>query len=99
MTGIAGNNTAELTTLQAKEESSSTKETINESVKEALRAYLVDLDGHKISNLYQMVISEVERPLLETVLRHTRGNQTQAAEILGINRGTLRKKLRLHGLD
>ncbi len=97
MTGLAGNNTAEITSLQTND--GSKKETINESVKEALRAYLADLEGHKITNLYQMVIGEVERPLLETVLRHTRGNQTQAAEILGINRGTLRKKLRLHGLD
>lgn len=65
----------------------------------ALRQYLSELDGHTPSDLYQLVMSEVEYPLLKTVLEHTDGNQSHAAEILGINRSTLRKKLRLHGLD
>lgn len=46
-----------------------------------------------------MVISEVERPLLEVVMRHAESNQCRAAEMLGINRNTLRKKLKLHGLE
>ena len=68
-------------------------------VEAALRCYFADLNGHKPSGLYQMVMSEVEKPLLETVMHHARGNQSQAAEMLGINRNTLRKKLKFHGID
>ena len=68
-------------------------------VQTVLEIYFADMDGHKPGDLYEMVIGEVEKPLLETVLRHTRGNQTAAAEILGMSRSTLRKKLREHGLD
>jgi Fis family transcriptional regulator len=60
----------------------------------ALRGYLGSMGDHKISGLYHMVLNEVERPMLEAVLEHTNGNQTAAAEILGISRGTLRKKLK-----
>ncbi len=63
-------------------------------VQTVLEIYLMDMDGHKPGDLYGMVISEVEKPLLETVLRHARGNQTVAASILGMSRSTLRKKLR-----
>jgi len=65
---------------------------------EALRGYFTRLNGHKPGDLYQLVLGEVERPLLETVLDYTKGNQSEAAEILGINRGTLRKKLRTYDL-
>jgi Fis family transcriptional regulator len=68
-------------------------------VKSMLEDYFADLDGHPPGNLFELVMDEVEVPLLETVLRHTRGNQSKAAEILGLNRATLRKKLRRHGLD
>lgn len=56
------------------------------------------LDGNDCDGLYRMVIGEVEGSLLETVMKETAGNQGRAARILGINRGTLRKKLRDHGL-
>ncbi len=59
----------------------------------SLEFYFKDLDGHAANNVYQMVISEVEKPLFEVVMRQTRGNQTKAAALLGINRSTLRKKL------
>ncbi|MCU7922201.1 MAG: Fis family transcriptional regulator, partial [Candidatus Thiodiazotropha sp. (ex Dulcina madagascariensis)] len=49
--------------------------------------------------LYRLVMNEVEAPLLESVMKHTGGNQTQAATILGISRSTLRKKLSLYDLD
>ena|SRR5690554_773288 len=65
----------------------------------ALRQYLSELDGHGVTDLYQLVINEIEYPLLKTVLEHADGNQSRAAELLGINRSTLRKKLRQHGLD
>ena len=65
---------------------------------EALRSYLKSLNGHKPAELYQLVMGEVEKPLFRTVMDYTGGNQSQAAEILGINRGTLRKKLKSYKL-
>ncbi|MBN9423079.1 MAG: Fis family transcriptional regulator [Candidatus Accumulibacter sp. 66-26] len=59
----------------------------------ALETYFHDLDGEKPAAVYNMVIKSVERPMLEVVLKQAGGNQTLAAEILGINRNTLRKKL------
>lgn len=72
---------------------------LSSCVRVSLERYFKDLDGHKPGELYEMVMGEVERPLLEAVMRHTKGNQTRAAEILGINRSTLRKKLEQYGLD
>ena len=71
---------------------------LSELTGEALRGYFNRLNGHKPGDLYQLVLGEVERPLFEAVLDYTNGNQSQAAEILGINRGTLRKKLRAYRL-
>ncbi|MDA0191071.1 MAG: Fis family transcriptional regulator [Proteobacteria bacterium] len=59
----------------------------------ALETYFHDLGGEKPVAVYDMVLKSVERPMLEVVLRQAGGNQTLAAEILGINRNTLRKKL------
>ncbi len=61
---------------------------------EALQTYFQSLNGHRPGALYDLVIGEVEKPLFRAVLNYTDGNQSRAAEILGINRGTLRKKLR-----
>lgn len=72
---------------------------LNGCVREALENYFADLNGHAPGNLYQLLLGEVERPLLETVMAYTRGNQTKAAELLGMNRGTLRKKLKQYNLD
>jgi Fis family transcriptional regulator len=65
----------------------------------ALENYFNDLKGHPTGNLYQMVINEVEKPLLEAVMRQVQGNQTKAAQMLGINRSTLRKKLAQYDLN
>lgn len=65
---------------------------------EALRDYFRSLNGQKPGDLYSLVIGEVEKPLLRAVLDYTNGNQSEAAEILGINRGTLRKKLKTYRL-
>jgi Fis family transcriptional regulator, factor for inversion stimulation protein len=65
---------------------------------EALRSYFTNLNGHKPGDLYQLVMGEVEKPLFTAVLDYTNGNQCEAAEILGINRGTLRKKLKAYKL-
>ena len=72
---------------------------LRECVREALDDYLRELDGHDPNDLFRLVMQEVEAPMLEAVLAHTRGNQSRAAQMLGINRGTLRKKLRLYGLE
>jgi len=65
----------------------------------ALHDYFANLNGHRPARLYDLVLREVEEPLFRTVLDYASGNQSQAAVILGINRGTLRKKLREFGLS
>lgn len=71
---------------------------LNQQVRSALQHYFEQLDGHGACNLYDLVIREVELPLLETVLEHCSHNQTKASRILGISRSTLRKKLTDHGI-
>jgi Fis family transcriptional regulator len=73
----------------------STRQTneIADCVRRSLDKYFKDLDGEKPRSVYDMVIRNVERPLLEAVLDQAEGNQTIAAEMLGINRNTLRKKM------
>lgn len=63
-------------------------------IRKAIVEYLNDLDGEKPGHIYTMVINSVEKPLIEIALQHTNGNQTQAAELLGINRNTLRQKMK-----
>lgn len=65
---------------------------------DALHAYFTSLNGHKPGQLYDLVLREVEEPLFRAALDYADGNQSRAAEVLGINRGTLRKKLRSYGL-
>ena len=71
---------------------------IGDSVRRAIDRYFRDLDGEKPAAIYDMVVSSVERSMLETVMRHANGNQTIAADMLGINRNTLRRKLVEHKL-
>jgi len=66
---------------------------IADIVKRSLERYFKDLDGTQPRSIYDMVLKNVERPMLEAVLHHAEGNQTIAAEMLGINRNTLRKKI------
>ncbi|ABM62765.1 DNA-binding transcriptional regulator Fis [Halorhodospira halophila] len=72
---------------------------IREAVTRALDDYFRELDGHDCNGLYRLVLNEVEVPLLESVMDYCSGNQTRAAQLLGLNRATLRKKLREHGID
>jgi Fis family transcriptional regulator len=65
-------------------------------VKQTMERYFSELNGEKVTGVYDMVLHEMEKPLLEIVMRHTKGNQVRAADILGINRNTLRKKLKQH---
>ena len=66
---------------------------------EALQCYFETLNGHKPARLYDLVMREVEEPLFKVVMSHVQGNQSRAATILGINRGTLRKKLKEFGIS
>ena len=68
------------------------------SVRRAVDGYFRDLDGEQPCGVYDMVIQCVERPLIEAVLTRVDGNQTHAAQMLGINRNTLRKKMKTHGI-
>jgi Fis family transcriptional regulator len=72
---------------------------LRSQTEEALNAYFGALNGHRPGRLYELVIREVELPLLKSVMDYAEGNQSRAATILGINRGTLRKKLREYGLS
>ncbi|MDH4104807.1 MAG: Fis family transcriptional regulator [Gammaproteobacteria bacterium] len=65
---------------------------------QALDSYFATLNGHAPGHLYDLVMREVEEPLFRAVLDYSAGNQSRAADILGINRGTLRKKLRVYGI-
>lgn len=73
-----------------------TENEISRSVRRAVEGYIKDLDGEDPSGIYDMVMNSVEKPLLELVLNHAEGNQTRAAEMLGINRNTLRKKMQAY---
>ena len=69
------------------------------TVRKVMRQYFKDLDGEKCSGIYDMVVLAVEKPMLEVVMTQAQGNQTRAAQLLGLNRNTLRKKLKQHDLD
>ena len=86
-----GKNGAELITKKS-------KRPLHEHTEDALSVYFANLNGDRPGDLYDLVIGEVERPLFKAVMEYTDGNQSQAACILGINRGTLRKKLKTYAL-
>jgi len=66
---------------------------VADSVKRSLERYFKDMDGEKPTSIYEMVLKIIEKPMIETVLQHAEGNLSLAAEMLGINRATLRKKM------
>lgn len=72
--------------------------TLRLEVEKALRRYFQHVEDEPVTDLHRMVMSEVEVPLLEAVMRYTRKNQSRASIMLGLNRGTLRTKLKLYGL-
>ena len=74
------------------------QQSLRACVEQAMENYFKHLDGQSVSDVYEMVMAEVEAPMLEIVLKYTRHNQTRAAQVLGLNRGTLRKKLKQYGL-
>ena len=76
-----------------------TSDPLSERVRQSLDEYFDQLQGTEPNELYQLVISQAERPLFERVMQYTGGNQTKAAAVLGISRATLRKKLALYNID
>lgn len=74
------------------------KEIIQEVIQKSLEDYFNDLGEQQPSNIYNMMVLTVEKPILTVVMQRAAGNQSQAAEMLGINRNTLRKKLQQHDL-
>jgi Fis family transcriptional regulator len=92
-------NTAELTAANdvATPDVPATR-SLRDAVTTAVRSYLEQLDGQMSSDVYQMVLAEVEAPLLAEIMAYTRNNQTRASIMLGLNRGTLRKKLKQYKL-
>jgi Fis family transcriptional regulator, factor for inversion stimulation protein len=75
-----------------------TRKAIDDSVRASVEQYFKDLRGAEPSDLHELFLAAAEKPLLEVVLRHADGNQSKAADWLGINRNTLRRKLLQHRL-
>jgi len=74
-------------------------QTLRECVQSTLEHYLKNLDGHEVGGLYQMVMGQVEPPLIKGLLDYTQGNQSRTARLLGISRSTLRKKMAQYGIS
>ena len=86
-------------TSQPEAQATETQQSFATSVQRALQGYFAKLDGVEPSNLYGLVLAEMEVPLLKMVMRYTNNNQSKAAKLLGISRGTLRKKLAIYKLN
>lgn len=71
---------------------------LHDSVRQSLENFLSHLKGQMPSNLYELILAEVEAPLMEAVMEYTKNNQSRAAIVLGLSRGTLRKKLKQYGM-
>ncbi len=72
---------------------------VSTCIRKSLESYFKDLDGESAQGVYDMVLHCVEKPLLESVMQYAKGNQSKAADILGLNRNTLRKKLQQHNIQ
>ena len=71
---------------------------LRQSVEQSLTQYFNELDGQQTTALYELFMQQVEAPLFACVMQHTLDNQSKAAALLGLNRGTLRKKLKQYDL-
>jgi Fis family transcriptional regulator len=72
--------------------------TLRQAVRDTLRNYFTNIGGEQPVDFYNILLEEIERPLLEVLINHTHYNQVKMAHILGISRGTLRKKLKQYGM-
>jgi Fis family transcriptional regulator len=74
------------------------QQSLRDHVADSMQRYFQDLDGQDTKELYDLVMAEVEPPLLEAAMKYSRNNQSKTAALLGLNRGTLRKKLKQYNL-
>ncbi len=95
---MAKKNSGKKSSKKTKLKASKTRKPLRKHTEEALQAYFKSLNGDRPGELYDLVLGEVEEPLFRAVMDYTDGNQSQAAGILGLNRGTLRKKLKTYSL-
>jgi len=89
----------EIRSDDARQEAAGQALLLSEQVRVAVGDYFAKLGDHSVHGLYAMVLEEVERPLIQTVLEHCGHNQSKAAQVLGLSRSTLRKKMTQYGLD
>ena len=85
--------------MRSKDQNKEDRKSLKYQVGLALRRYFKELDGNKATNVFEMVIKEVEKPMLEEVMKFCNGNKSQASKILGINRVTLRTKLTQYNIN
>ena len=84
--------------MRSKDQNKEDRKSLKYQVGLALRRYFKELDGNKATNVFEMVMKEVEKPMLEEVMKFCNGNKSQASKILGINRVTLRTKLKQYNI-
>ena len=84
--------------MRSKDRDKEDRKSLKYQVGLALRRYFKELDGNKATNVFEMVIKEVEKPMLEEVMKFCKGNKSQASKILGINRVTLITKLKQYNI-
>lgn len=92
-------NKTKLRKQTASDRGDSPEKCLSDNVHRAMESYFEDLDGHDVTDLYDLFLEEVEKPFFDVVMKHTRGNITHAAQMLGLNRVTLRNRLKKYGLD
>ena len=85
--------------MRSKDQNKEDRKSLKYQVGLALRRYFKELDGNKATNVFEMVMKEVEKPMLEEVMKFCNGNKSQASKILGINRVTLRTKLKQYNIN
>ena len=84
--------------ISSPQESETAAVSLRDEVSLIFKRYFENLEGETITDFYPLFLSEFEPALFEAVMKFTRGNQTKAAAILSVNRGTLRKKLKIYGM-
>ena len=84
--------------MRSKDQNKEDRKSLKYQVGLALRRYFKELDGNKATNVFEMVLKEVEKPMLEEVMKFCNGNKSQASKILGINRVTLSTKLKQYNI-
>jgi Fis family transcriptional regulator len=85
-------------TIQNMIQDNITNVTLRQAVRDTLKNYFTNIGNEQPVDFYSILLEEIERPLLEVLINHTHYNQVRMAQILGISRGTLRKKLKQHGM-